>query len=59
MPYAVITDGKRWELYDMFQPVAMKDSQVSPRFDLGTHPPPFAYRRWLSGVQVHPLEVSM
>ncbi len=28
IPYAVITDGQRWELYDVFKPVAMKDSIV-------------------------------
>ncbi len=28
IPYAVITDGRRWELYDVFKPVAMKDSIV-------------------------------
>lgn len=33
VPFAVITDGRRWEIYDIFQPAAMKDSQVST-FDL-------------------------
>jgi hypothetical protein len=28
IPYAVITDGRRWELYDVFKPVAMKESIV-------------------------------
>ncbi len=28
IPYAAITDGRRWELYDVFKPVAMKDSIV-------------------------------
>ena len=34
VPVAVITDGKRWEIYDIFQPVAMKDSIVAT-LDLG------------------------
>ena len=29
VPFAVITDGRRWEIYDIFQPVAMKDSVVA------------------------------
>ncbi len=37
IPYAAITDGRRWEIYDVFKPVAMKDSQVSS-FDLGDPP---------------------
>ena len=37
VPFAVITDGRRWEIYDIFQRAAMKDSQVSS-FDLGDQP---------------------
>ncbi len=37
VPFAVVTDGRRWEMYDIFQPAAMKDSQVSS-FDLGDPP---------------------
>lgn len=37
VPFAVITDGRRWEIYDIFQPAAMKDSQVSS-FDLSDRP---------------------
>ncbi len=29
VPFAVITDGRRWEIYNIFQPVAMKDSIVT------------------------------
>lgn len=29
IPYAAITDGSRWELYDVFKPAAMKDSVVT------------------------------
>lgn len=29
VPFAVITDGRRWEIYDIYQPVAMKDSIVT------------------------------
>ena len=29
IPYAVITDGRLWELYDVFKPVAMKDSIIT------------------------------
>ena len=34
VPFAVITDGRRWEIYDIYQPVAMKDSVVAT-LDLG------------------------
>ncbi len=34
VPFAVITDGKRWEIYDIFQRAAMKDSIVAT-LDLG------------------------
>ena len=37
VPFAVVTDGRRWEIYDIFQPAAMKDSQVSS-FDLSDPP---------------------
>ncbi|MXX32032.1 MAG: hypothetical protein F4Z51_07350 [Chloroflexi bacterium] len=37
IPYAVITDGRFWELYDVFKPVAMKDSIVTT-LDLGDAP---------------------
>ena len=34
IPYAAITDGRRWELYDVFKPAPMKDSIVV-EMDLG------------------------
>ena len=34
VPFAVITDGRLWEIYDIYQPVAMKDSIVTA-LDLG------------------------
>ncbi|MYD73835.1 MAG: hypothetical protein F4Y11_06215 [Chloroflexi bacterium] len=37
VPFAVITDGRRWEIYDIFQPAAMKDSLVAT-LDLGHDP---------------------
>lgn len=37
IPYAVITDGRLWELYDVFKPVAMKDSIITT-LDLGDSP---------------------
>lgn len=37
IPYAVITDGRRWELYDVFKPAAMKDSLVTT-LNLGHNP---------------------
>ncbi|MDE2745488.1 MAG: type I restriction enzyme HsdR N-terminal domain-containing protein [Chloroflexota bacterium] len=38
IPYAAITDGRYWELYDVFKPAAMKDSIVT-MLDLGDAPP--------------------
>ena len=29
VPFAVITDGKRWEIYDIFRPVALRDSMIA------------------------------
>ncbi len=52
IPYAVITDGRLWELYDVFKPVAMKDSIVTT-LDLGEAPATTALKAlalWRSGV---------
>ncbi|MCY3921147.1 MAG: hypothetical protein OXG27_01960 [Chloroflexi bacterium] len=52
IPYAAITDGRRWELYDVFKPVAMKDSMVTT-LDLEDAPARTALKAlslWRSGV---------
>ena len=52
IPFAVITDGRNWELYDVFKPVAMKDSIVTT-LDLQDAPATTVLKAlslWRSGV---------